>query len=68
MNKAINQPTPRTMARKLRTLARQMRRMGEEMEYIGGFDDQMTAKARQLLGASRMVDTWADGIAKEGGR
>lgn len=68
MTKSINQPTPRTMAVKLRLLAQQMRRMSAQMEYCGGFDDQMTAKARQLLGAARMVDTWADGIAKEGGR
>lgn len=62
-----NQPTPRTMARQLRTLARQMRRMGAEMEWYGGFNVQVTEKARQVYAAARIVDTWADGM-KEGGR
>lgn len=68
MSKPTNQPTPRTMAVKLRLLAQQMRRMSAQMEYFGGFDDQVTAKARQLLGPARMVEAWADGIEKEGGR
>lgn len=69
MTKTTKQPAQRTMARKLRTLARQMWRMGAEMEYYGGFDDEMMAKLWKLMGAARMVDSWADGMAnKEGGR
>lgn len=68
MSEAINQPTPRTMARRLRTLARQMRKMTAEMEWYGGFNAQIVEKARQMYGAARMVDTWAEGIAKEDGR
>ena len=35
------------------------------MDYYGGLDQEMTAKAREIIGASQIARSWAESIENE---
>lgn len=49
----------------LRKLSEHMTEVATRMDYYGGFNGEMQAKAKELLGAARMAQEWADCIEFE---
>lgn len=49
----------------LRNLSEHMKDVATRMDYYGGFDGEVKAKAKELLGAARMAEEWADCIELE---
>ena len=55
-------PTPKEIARHLRLLSEQMQELGAAMEYTAGFDGDMAARGKYLLGAGGLALEWAVAI------
>lgn len=53
------------IAKHLRLVADQMHQVGVLMDYYGGLDDEMTAKSKEIIGASEIARSWADAIENE---
>ena len=53
------------IAKHLRFVADQMHSVGVMMDYYGGLDQEMTAKAREIIGASQIARSWAESIENE---
>lgn len=64
---ASNEPTAAgaNIPLHLRKLSGHMKDVATRMDYYGGFDGEMKAKAKELLGAARMAEEWADFIEFE---
>jgi len=53
---------PEDIAYSLRDLADEMVTIGAWMDYYGGFDANMVAHGRELVGAGKIARSWADEI------
>jgi hypothetical protein len=47
------------LSERVEMLSIQMRNVAIDMEYYGGFNGNMTKRAKELLGASRLAKQWA---------
>jgi hypothetical protein len=53
-----------SIVKRLRKLSAEMIDLGGEMDYFGGFGE-IAGYGRDLVGAGRCAQTWADGIMQE---
>lgn len=50
------------IAKQLRWLSEHMIDIGTSMDYYGGFDERMTERGSELVGAGLIAKEWAKGI------
>jgi hypothetical protein len=53
------------LSERVHMLSAEMLSVAVDMDYYGGFDGNMQAKARELLGASKIAKRWAKQIKRE---
>ena len=49
---------------KMDKLVYDMQDVAVDMEYFGGFNDEMVKHSKELMGASKVLLSWIDGIEK----
>lgn len=49
----------------IRKVAEHMETVGAAMDYYGGFDAEVAAHGREMIGAAQIARTWADGMEEE---
>jgi crossover junction endodeoxyribonuclease RusA len=54
--------TVQSLIARLRTLTDDMIDIGASMDYFGGLNAEIVQHGRELIGASAMVEAWADGL------
>jgi hypothetical protein len=65
MDDTENKLTKQDMLERMEELRINMLSVGVDMEYFSGFNGSMAEKAKELLGASVVLQTWMKGIEKE---
>ena len=57
--------TKQEMLERMEELRIHMLSVGVDLEYFGGFNGSMAQKAKELIGASVVLQTWMEGIEME---
>ena len=65
MDDTENKLTKQEMLARMEELRINMLSVGVDLEYFGGFNGNMAEKAKELLGASVVLQTWIEGIEIE---
>lgn len=60
-----NKLTKQDMLERMEELRINMLSVGVDLEYFGGFNGSMAQKAKELIGASVVLQTWMEGIEME---